>query len=130
GLRGDADLQLDVQPALRAAGMPPHVISRPRFRDQYWTAFQMLVHQASNGCRILPGDLLGSGTISGPNPDELGCLLEITRAGKVGFELPTGERRVYLEDGDEITLAARCEREGFVSIGFGSCTGTVLPAIA
>lgn len=129
-VRGGLDIRLEVllrTQAMRASHLAPHVISRPRFKDQYWTVFQMVTHQASNGCRIVPGDLLGSGTISGPTRDELGCLMEITRAGKEVISLPSGEKRTYLEDGDEVILSARCERDGFVSIGFGTCIGRVLP---
>lgn len=127
----DITLEILIQTrAMRAANLEPHVISRPRFKDQYWTIFQMLAHYASNGCQIVPGDLLGSGTISGPAREELGCLLEITQAGKSAFSLPTGEERTYLEDGDQVILSARCEKDGFVSIGFGTCCGTVLPPLA
>jgi fumarylacetoacetase len=71
--------------------------------------------------------LLGSGTISGPDDGSEGCLLEITRPGGRGIELPTGERRGFLEDGDEVILRARCARDGFRSIGFGDCVGLILP---
>jgi fumarylacetoacetase len=81
-----------------------------------------------NGCNLLPGDLLGSGTISGPAPEQAGSLLELTQNGKKPFELAHGERRMFLEDGDTVILRARCERAGFRSIGFGECAGTVLPA--
>ncbi len=126
---GGIDLKLDISllsPAMREQGLAPHVISRPRFKDQYWTIFQMLAHQTSNGCNIVPGDLFGSGTVSGPVQDELGCMKEITLDGRQPVELPTGEQRQYLHAGDEVCFQARCEAPGFVSIGFGSCRGRVV----
>jgi fumarylacetoacetase len=126
---GGIDLSLDISilsPAMRDQGMAPHVISRPRFKDQYWTIFQMLTHQASNGCNLVPGDLFGSGTVSGPVPGELGCLKEITRDGREPVVLPTGEQRQYLHAGDDVCFRGRCEAAGFVSIGFGSCWGRVV----
>ena len=85
-------------------------------------------HQASNGCNLRPGDLLGSGTISGPTPDALGALLEMTQGGKNPVALPSGETRAFLEDGDEVILRGRCAREGFASIGFGEAAGVIQPA--
>jgi fumarylacetoacetase len=131
--RGGLDIRFEVSmlsDQMRKRGMPPHLISRPHFRDQYWTVFQMLAHQTSNGCKVVPGDLLGSGTVSGEAATELGCLLEITSGGKVPLLLPTGEHRRYLEDGDELTITASCHREGFTSIGFGCCRGAVRPAVS
>jgi fumarylacetoacetase len=88
----------------------------------------MIAHQTSNGSNLLAGDLLGSGTISGTTRDSLGSLLEITLRGKEPLILPSQERRSFLEDGDEITISGRCERGGFVSIGFGTCVGRISPA--
>ncbi len=115
---------------MREARLPAARLSRGSFRDMYWTLAQMLTHHASNGCNLRPGDLLASGTISGASPGSLGCLLEITRRGAEPVALPGGETRGFLEDGDELTLRAYCERPGAVRIGFGECTGTVLPALA
>jgi len=115
-------------PRMREQGLPAQVISRPDFSDQYWTLAQMLTHHAENGCLLQPGDLLGSGTVSGPTDAELGCLLELTRDGKQPLQLPNGEQRSYLEDGDEIILRGRCTRPGYAAIGFGACAGTVAPA--
>lgn len=126
GLAIDLDISLS-SAAMRDAGLAPVSLSKPKFRDQYWTIFQMLTHQGSNGCRIETGDLIGTGTISGPREDELGCLLEATLGGKTAFALPGGETRRYLEDGDEVILSARCSKPGHVGIGFGSCAGRVLP---
>jgi fumarylacetoacetase len=103
-------------------------LSRGSFRDMYWTVAQLLVHHASNGCPLRPGDLLASGTISGPTRDARGCLLELTTRGAEPVTLPDGERRAFLEDGDELILRAYCEREGATRIGFGECRGVVQPA--
>jgi fumarylacetoacetase len=113
---------------MRASGAPPFRLSRSNFRDLYWTSAQLLTHHASNGCNLRPCDLLASGTISGPTPDSLGCLLEITRRGAAPLSLPTGETRSFLADGDEVTMRAFCERPGHRRIGFGDCRGIVLPA--
>jgi fumarylacetoacetase len=94
----------------------------------YWTFAQMLAHHASNGCDLRPGDLLGSGTISGPTKEALGCLLEITRGGAEPIRLPDGSQRTFLEDGDEVILRAYCARDGVTRIGFGECSGIVLAA--
>ncbi|HEY6966405.1 MAG TPA: fumarylacetoacetase [Burkholderiales bacterium] len=103
----------------------PHCLSRSNFRYAYWTPAQLVAHQASNGCALRPGDLLGSGTISGPTPDALGALLEMTQGGRNPIALPGGETRTFLEDGDEVILRGRCEREGCVAIGFGEAAGRV-----
>jgi fumarylacetoacetase len=89
---------------------------------------QMVTHHTSNGCNLRPGDLFGSGTVSGPGEEAGGCLLELTRNGAEPIQLPDGETRSFLEDGDEIILRGYCEREGFVKISFGECRGTILPA--
>ncbi len=126
---GGIDITVEVWLAserMRNAGVAPARISRGNFRDTYWTIAQMLTHHTSNGCNLRPGDLFGSGTVSGPTRDSLGCLLELTRRGTEPFRLPTGEERRYLEDGDEVILRAYCEREGCVRIGFGDCRGTVI----
>ena len=113
---------------MRARGDAPVRLSRGSFADMYWTVAQLLTHHASNGCNLRPGDLLGSGTISGPRPEARGCLLELTTRGAEPVRLPDGETRAFLEDGDELLLRAYCEREGAVRIGFGECRGIVLPA--
>jgi fumarylacetoacetase len=127
--RGGIDIIVEAWLAsrrMRDAGVPPLRISRGNFRDTYWTIAQMLTHHTSNGCNLRPGDLFGSGTVSGPTRDSLGCLLELTRRGAEPFRLPTGEERRYLVDGDEVILRAFCEREGSVRIGFGDCRGTIV----
>ncbi len=116
---------------LRSARMREHRleavrVSRGRFRDMYWTFAQMVAHHTAAGCNLRPGDLLGSGTISGPDDGSRGCLLEITQQGKKPVQLPGGESRGFLADGDEVLMRAYCERTGFVRIGFGACSGTVV----
>ena len=126
--QGGIDLTLDVflrTSRMREAGLDPVRLSRGNLSALYWTVAQLLTHHTSNGCNLQPGDLLGSGTVSGPSDDSRGCLLEITRRGLEPTALPTGERRAFLEDGDEVTLRGYCEREGFVSIGLGECLGTI-----
>jgi fumarylacetoacetase len=88
----------------------------------------MLTHHASNGCNLQPGDLVASGTVSGATEDSLGCLLELTRRGVQPLQLPDGETRKFLEDGDEVILRGYCEREGVARIGFGECRGVVVSA--
>ncbi len=125
------DLAVSIRTAkMRDAGMPPFRLSQSRADAMYWTAAQIVTHHASNGCNLTPGDLLGTGTISGPDQGSLGSLLEVTQGGKTPVTLPSGERRSFLEDGDEVLLEARAHREGFASIGFGECRATILPARA
>jgi fumarylacetoacetase len=124
---GNFDIRLDA--LIRARGMQrPHRLSRSNFRYSYWTPAQIVAHQASNGCNLQPGDLLGSGTISGPTQDALGAMLEITQGGRNPLMLPNGETRSFLVDGDELILRGRCERPGHAAIGFGEAAGIVRPA--
>ncbi|MBX3147611.1 MAG: fumarylacetoacetase [Gemmatimonadales bacterium] len=113
---------------MRAEQLEPEPISRASFASMYWTMAQLLTHHASNGCNLRPGDLLGSGTISGPDRENRGCLLELTWRGTEPLTLPTGEVRRFLQDGDEVVMRAYCERPGAASIGFGECAGVVQPA--
>jgi fumarylacetoacetase len=125
---GGIDLTLEVYlrtVRMREAGIAAIRLSRSNLRNLYWTAAQLLTHHTSNGCNLEPGDLLGSGTVSGPKDENRGCLLELTQNGREPISLPTGERRGFLEDGDEVTLRGYCERPGFVSIGLGECSGTI-----
>jgi len=121
------DIALEVW--LRSARMaePMHV-SRSRFTSLYWTLSQMVAHHTSNGCPLQSGDLIGSGTVSGPAKENRGCLLEVTWRGTEPLELPTGEIRKFLEDGDEVILRGWCEAPGYRRIGLGECRGKVLPA--
>lgn len=128
---GGVDLQLEVYLSttiMREKGIDPHRLSLGNARDLYWTIAQMLTHHASNGCNLRTGDLLASGTVSGPEKSSRGCLLELTWRGSEPLTLPSGEERKFLQDGDEVILRGRCEAEEFVSIGFGECRGIVLPA--
>lgn len=116
---------------MRARGLPPRTVSTALFsRDCDWTFDQMIAHHTINGCNLRPGDLLGSGTISGPDAGTEGSLLELTHGGKRPLDLGEGETRTFLEDGDEVVLTAYCERPGLPRIGFGECRGVVQPATA
>jgi fumarylacetoacetase len=128
-LRDDVAFDIQVEVWLRSAMMTEPVrLSRGNFRDLYWTVGQMVAHHSSNGCNLTPGDLMASGTVSGPEKEQRGCLLELAWRGTEPVTLPTGETRRFLEDGDEVILRAFCEHEGYPRIGFGECRGTVLPA--
>ena len=115
---------------MRDGGMEPVRLSRGNAADLYWTPAQLVAHHTSNGCDLRPGDLLATGTISGPIKGSRGCMLELTWRGAEPLSLPTGETRRFLEDGDEVIMRGYCEREGAVRIGFGECRGLVLPAAA
>ena len=130
--KGALEIELEVLLTTRAmqrAGLAPHLLSAGRATDLYWTPAQLLAHHASNGCNLNPGDLFGTGTISSPEPDGSGSLLEITQGGRAPITLPTGEVRRFLEDGDEVVLRARARSGGAAPIGFGECRGVILPAI-
>lgn len=129
---GGLDIELEVQLStarMRADGDAPTLISRSSSRHMYWTVAQLVTHHTSNGCNLQPGDLLGSGTLSGPDAGSEGSLLELSHGGTVPITLPNGETRTFLEDGDEITLRARAHRPGVATVGFGECVGVVEPAI-
>ncbi|PKP99395.1 MAG: fumarylacetoacetase [Alphaproteobacteria bacterium HGW-Alphaproteobacteria-13] len=126
--QGALDLTLEVHlasAAMRARGDAPVRLSHGPASNMYWTIGQMIAHHASNGCDLHAGDLLGTGTISGPVPGSFGSLIEMTRGGQQPVALPTGEQRTFLEDGDALTLSARAEKPGFRTIGFGPCSGIV-----
>jgi fumarylacetoacetase len=115
---------------MRAAGLAPHILSRGSAdAAMYWSAAQIVAHHSSNGCNLLPGDLIGTGTLSTDSDTGLGSLLEISHGGKQPLALASGETRSFLEDGDEVTLKAWCEAEGAVRIGFGECVGRVVPNV-
>ena len=113
---------------MREASLPPFSLSKSNLRDLYWSFPQMLAHHTSNGCNLLPGDILASGTVSGPSPSSVGSLLEITQRGTAPIHLPNGELRTFLEDGDEIILRGHCHREGLPTLTLGDCRGTILSA--
>jgi fumarylacetoacetase len=128
--RGAIELTLDVylqSQQMREQGIEPMRVSRGNLRDLYWSITQLVTHHASNGCNLRPGDLLATGTISGPDEGSEGCLLEMKHRA-APLRLPTGETRTFLEDGDEVTFRAFAQGEGWPRIGFGSCTGRVLSA--
>lgn len=130
--RGGIDVTVEAwlrSAAMRRRGLGPVRVSRAAFRDMYWTLAQMLAHHASNGCRLRTGDLLASGTISGPGDGAAGCLLERAATGSGLLTLPTGERRDFLADGDEVTLRASCARDGFARVGFGTCSARVVAGL-
>jgi fumarylacetoacetase len=104
-------------------------LSRAAFRDMYWTPGQMVTHHSSNGCPLRPGDLIASGTVSGLEKENRGCLLELTWKGTEPLRLPDGSQRTFLEDGDEVILTGHCVRDGFARIGLGACRGSILPAV-
>ncbi len=114
---------------MREQGLAAARVSRSGFDRMYWTLGQLVAHHTSNGCNLRPGDLLGSGTVSGPTRDERGCLLELTWRGKEPLTLPGGETRAFLEDGDEVVMTGFAERPGAVRIGLGECRGTIFAAI-
>ena len=129
---GALDLVLEVlliTPGMRQHGLAPHRLSVGTSRSLYWTPAQLVAHHASNGCNLNPGDLLGTGTISSPGSEGAGSLLEITQGGRAPITLPSGEERRFLEDGDEIILRARAQRDGAAPIGFGQCRGRVVAAL-
>ena len=124
-----ATLEVRLQSArMREQGMQPVRLSQTDFRRLYWTLGQLVTHHTSGGCNLMPGDLLGSGTVSGPSKEERGCLLELTWRGKEPLVLPSGEERSFLEDGDEVVMTGFCERPGAARIGLGECRGTILAA--
>ena len=124
--RGNGGFDINVEVWLRSPKMTAPVrLSRGNLRDMYWTMAQLVTHHASSGCNLRPGDLLASGTVSGPTKDSRGSLLELTWRGTEPLTLPTGETRRFLEEGDEVILRAYCEREG-VRVGFGECRGAVV----
>lgn len=131
--QGAIDIRLNIglaTEAMREAGQLPHVVCTTSYRHAYWTLAQMVAHHTVNGCNLQSGDLLGTGTLSGPTLDQAGALLELTQGGKVPVSLPNGETRTFLADGDEVVMRGWCERPGSARrIGFGECRATILPAL-
>jgi fumarylacetoacetase len=116
---------------MRADGVAPHILSRGSAdAAMYWSVAQIVAHHTSNGCNLQPGDLIGTGTLSTDSAGGLGSLLEISQGGKQPVQLANGEKRSFLEDGDEVTLRAWCEGGNAVRIGLGECVGRVAPAPA
>jgi len=126
---GALDIELEVLLAtamMREQGVAPVRLALSNTLNMYWTVAQMVAHHSVNGCTLQPGDLFGTGTLSGPQAGQFGSLLEMTEGGKHEVQLPSGETRRFLEAGDEVILKARCRRDGAVSIGFGECRGVVV----
>jgi fumarylacetoacetase len=116
-------------PAMRASDQSPHRLSQANLRHLYWTPAQLVAHHTSNGCNLLAGDLLATGTISNQDDDSAGCLLELTAGGAKPILLPNSESRTQLEDGDEVILRGFCRRGGFPEVSLGECRGVVTPAL-
>ena len=116
--------------AMREAGSPGQCLSTSGLQDAYWTLAQLVTHHTVNGCNLRTGDLLGTGTLSGPGPEQGGSLLELTQGGKAPLTLNNGETRTFLQDGDTVILRGSCSAPGARRIGFGECRGSVLPARA
>jgi fumarylacetoacetase len=128
---GGLDIELSayfLTAKMREQHLPPHRISHSPFATLYWTVAQMIAHHTGNGCNLEVGDLLGSGTVSGPERSGWGSLLELTARGREPFGLPSGEKRGFIEDGDEIIFRGQCVRDGYARIGFGECRAVVMPA--
>ncbi|MFK0571373.1 fumarylacetoacetase [Endozoicomonas sp.] len=130
--QGSIDIQLSAHlltEQMSQKGEAPAQLSQSSFRHSYWTINQMVAHHTVNGCNLQPGDLLGSGTQSGPKPEEAGSLLELSNGGKKPLSLPNGENRTFLEDGDTVIFKGYCEKQGHARIGFGNVQATILPAL-
>lgn len=131
---GAIDISLEVwlqTSKMRDASFKGDRIVRTGFAEAaYWTVAQMVTHHTNNGCNLMPGDLLGTGTLSATTAQSAACLPELTQGGRVSLDLSNGEHRTFLEDGDTITLRAFCQRPGVRSIGFGECAATALKARA
>lgn len=127
----DIDLEVLLQTEkMRHDGVPPECISRSNFSEAaYWTIAQLVSHHTVNGCNLSVGDLFGTGTLSGPRPEQAGSMLELSQGGQQAFKLSNGESRIFLQDGDSVILRGSCTRAGFRTIGFGECVGTVSSAV-
>ncbi|MDZ4830131.1 MAG: fumarylacetoacetase [Phycisphaerae bacterium] len=124
------DIRLEVWLAtqsMREKASAPFRVSQGTFADMYWTIAQMVAHHTSTGCNLRTGDLLGSGTVSGPTPESRGCMIERTWRGTEPLTLPDGSERKFLADGDEVIMRGFCAKSGFRRIGFGDCRGTIVP---
>lgn len=129
--QGAFDIELEVwlqTAAMRAAGHAGDRLTGANYRDAYWTVAQLVAHHTVNGCNLRSGDLLGTGTLSGPRPEQAGSLQELSQGGRQPILLSNGETRTFLADGDTVILRGYCQREGFRRIGFGECRGTLLRA--
>jgi fumarylacetoacetase len=124
--QSEGGFAIEIEMHLRTSRMDaPARLSRGNFRDSYWTVAQLVAHHTSNGCNLRPGDLLGTGTLSGATPDSYGSLMELTQAGKTPLTLPNGESRTFLQDGDEVVQKGYCQSENGARIGFGEAAGKI-----
>ena len=112
----------------RSSNAPPALLASSNFKEAYWSVAQLITHHSVNGCSLQPGDLLGTGTLSGPEEGQEGSLLELNQGGKKPIKLPWGEERRFLQDNDEVILRAACRKPGYPTISLGECAGRVLPA--
>ncbi|HCB1212311.1 TPA: fumarylacetoacetate hydrolase family protein, partial [Klebsiella pneumoniae] len=129
---GVLDVELEVYLSTeqsRQQKKDPALLSRSNFKEAYWTVAQLVAHHSVNGCNLQTGDLLGTGTLSGPAKGQEGSLLEMNQGGKNPIDLPWGEQRKFLEDQDEIILKGLCRQDGYPTLSFGECAGRVLPAV-
>jgi fumarylacetoacetase len=129
---GAIDIRLEAfiqSTAMHARSEPPHRLSSTTFRHAFWSIAQLVAHHTVNGCNLRAGDLLGTGTQSGPTPAEAGSLLELSVGGSQSIQIGANEFRTFLEDGDLVVLRAWCEKSGAARIGFGSAQGRLLPAV-
>ena len=129
--QGSIDIRMEAMiqsERMQRDGTQPLSLAKTSYRYSYWTIAQLVAHQTVNGCNLRPGDLLGSGTMSGPAPEEAAALIELTEGGRKPIALPGGESRTFLEDGDTVILRGWCEGPRKARIGFGTCEGTLLPA--
>ena len=130
-MSGGLDIEISVSltsEKMRNSNIDPYLLGTCSSKNLYWTFGQFVTHHSSNGCNLLPGDVIASGTISGPEQNALGCMLELTKRGKTPITLPTGETRVFLADGDEVIMKGTATKKGFRSLGFGTCVGRITPA--
>ncbi len=130
---GAFDIELEVwlqTDQMRKSGFVGERLSCSNYKDAYWTVAQLVAHHTVNGCNLATGDLFGSGTLSGPLPEQGGSMMELSQGGRSAITFANGESRTWLQDGDSIILRAYCQREGFRRIGFGECRATVMPAPA
>ncbi|MGD9943310.1 MAG: fumarylacetoacetate hydrolase family protein, partial [Burkholderiaceae bacterium] len=128
--RGGLSVQLEIRlqtAKAREQGQPPALLGSSNLMDCYWSIGQLVAHHTTNGCALERGELIGTGTVSGPESGQCGCMYELTAGGKAPVELPTGERRGFVGDGDSLSVSAFCEAAGFRRIGFGVAKATVLP---
>jgi fumarylacetoacetase len=125
---GERAFDIHLEVALQPAGSQhPYVICRSNYKHLYWNMCQQLAHHTVNGCNVRPGDLMASGTISGPTPDSYGSLLELAWRGERPLRLPDGQQRTFLEDGDRVVMTGWCQGDGY-RVGFGEAAGRILPA--